>query len=350
MTPKQFLDNLGKGEAQPIYLFLGSELFFRDRCRRALTSAVLGQLDTEAGNYEDLTEVDLRDQNLTTLIDEARTMSLFASARLLIGSRSEALIPRTISTKTVESFEVLRDYAEAPTPGTVLLFEAIDVDFDTRDDKSKIDRLVKLFGDTCAIVEMKRLSAEQMMYESTELANQLNLEISPSLLDDLIEMLGGDMGLLANELEKLSLYVGSDRPVKADDLDLLIPAARRRGVFEFSDALAHGDRVRALYILDTLAEMGVSWPMQVSLIAGLFRQALAMKEEGARTAQRVLSVSKQNGIRMWPPRARQLIEVGRHFSSKQLERALMKLGQADRDLRRERPNDRIIMEQLVVSL
>ena len=105
MTPKQFLDNLGKGEAQPIYLFLGSELFFRDRCRRALTSAVLGQLDTEAGNYEDLTEVDLRDQNLTTLIDEARTMSLFASARLLIGSRSEALIPRTISTKTVASFE-----------------------------------------------------------------------------------------------------------------------------------------------------------------------------------------------------------------------------------------------------
>ncbi len=350
MTPKQFLDNLKKEEPLPIYLFLGSELFFRDRCRSALANVVLGQSDAETGNYKDLTEIDLRDQNLTTLIDEARTMSLFASARLLIGSCSEALIPRRTSTKAVESFEVLHDYAKAPTPGTVLLFEAIGVDFDNRDDKSKIDRLAKLFGDTCAIVEMKRLSAEQMMYESTELAKQLDLEIAPSLLDGLIDMLGGDMGLLANELEKLSLYVGSDRPVKADDLDLLIPAARRRGVFEFSDALAHGDRVRALYILDTLAEMGVSWSMQVNLIAGLFRQALAMKEEGARTAQQVLNVSKKNSIRMWPPRARQLIEVGRHFSPKQLERALMKLGQADRDLRRERPNDRVIMEQLVVSL
>ena len=83
---------------------------------------------------------------------------------------------------------------------------------------------------------------------------------------------------MANELEKLSLYVGNERAVRAEDLELLIPEARRRGVFEFSDALAHGDRVRALDILDTLAETGVSWPMQVNLIAGLFlRWRLALR-------------------------------------------------------------------------
>ena len=53
---------------------------------------------------------------------------------------------------------------------------------------------------------------------------------------------------------------------------------------------------------------------------------------------------------MWPARARQILDVGQKFSRLELERALIALFQADRDLRRERPNDRIIIEQLVVEM
>jgi hypothetical protein len=53
---------------------------------------------------------------------------------------------------------------------------------------------------------------------------------------------------------------------------------------------------------------------------------------------------------MWPARARQIIEVGEKFSRTDLEQALVALFRADRDLRRERPDDRIIIEQLVMSL
>ena len=350
MTAKQFLDRLKKAQPRPVYLFLGNELFYRDRCRQALTRAVLGESAAETASPEGLAEIDLSEQSLAALIDEARTMSLFASARLLVGAQAEATLPRGTGAKAAQPFEALRNYAESPTPGTVVLLEATRFDLSERDDKSKIDRLVKLFGSACEIVEMKRLTADQALRESSARAKQLGLRIDSSSLSDLVEMLGGNMGRLANELEKLSLYVGSEREVLAQDLELLIPEARRRGVFELSDALAHGDRVRALDILDTLAETGVSWPMQVNLIAGLFRQALAMKEQGARTSQQVMTLSSRYGIRMWPSRARQLIEVGRCFSPRRLEKALIRLGQADRDLRRERPNDRVIMEQLVMAL
>lgn len=350
MTPEQFLNSLTKSDPRPLYLFLGSESFFRNRCRCALRRAVLGEFAATTADPEGLSEIDLSDQHLAVLIDKAQTMSLFTTARLLVGSRAEAAIPRGTGAKATESFERLRSYAASPTPGTVLLFEATGVDLDNRDDKSKIDRIVKLFGVTCGIVEMKRLSEAQALRESEKRVKQLGLQIETSVLSDLAEMLGGDMGLLANELEKLSLYVGTERPVRGDDLDLLVPAARRHGIFEFSDALAHGDKVRALDILDTLAETGASWLMQVSLLAGLFRQALAMKEEGAHTVQQVMTIAKENGIRMWLSRARQLIEIGQHFPTSQLERALIRLGEVDRDLRRERPSDRVIMEQLVMFL
>ena len=350
MTAKQFLGSLKKTEPRPVYLFVGNELFYRDRCRQALARAVLGESAGDSANPEGLTEIDLGEQSLAALIDEARTMSLFASARLLVGAQAEAALPRGTGAKGAEPFEELRKYAESPTPGTVVLFESTRFDLGERDDKSKIDRMVKLFGKACEVVEMKRLTADQAVRESSTRAEQLGLRIASSSLSDLVEMLGADMGRLANELEKLSLYVGSEREVQAEDLELLVPEARRRGVFEFSDALAHGDRARALDILDTLAETGVSWPMQVNLIAGLFRQALAMKEQGAGTSQQVMSLSSRHGIRMWPPRARQLIEVGRCFSSPRLAKALIRLGEVDRDLRRERPNDRVIMEQLVMTL
>ena len=350
MTPKQFLDRLKKTGPHSLYLFLGNEPFLRDRCRRALVHAVLGRSAAEIPHPEGLVKIDLSEQPMTSLIDEARTMSLFSPARLLIGSPAEAAVPRGAGAKPVEPFEALRGYAGNPMPATVVLFEASRLDLDERDDKSKVDRLVKLFGPACEIVEIKRLSADQVLREAEERVKQLGLPIDTSTLRDLIEMLSSDMGRLVGELEKLSLYVERDRPIRAEDLELLIPEARRRGVFELSDALAHGDRVRALDILDTLAKAGASWPMQVSLIAGLFRQALAMKEEGAGSAQQVLAVSKRRGIRMWPPRARQVVEIGRHFSSRRLEKALIRLGEADRDLRRERPNDRVIMERLVMLL
>lgn len=350
MTPKQFLNCLKNKELHPAYLFLGNEVFFRDRCRYALTRSVLGESTKQTSNCEGLAEIDLSDQHLSVLIDEARAMSLFSRARLLIGSRADTLIPRGTGVKTNKLPSILRSYVENPTPGTVLLFEITSVDLDSRDDRARIDRTERFFGAFCEIVELRRLSTNQAVRESMEYANQLDLQMEPGLVSSLVETLGNDMGLLANELEKLSLYVGSERLVRDDDLDLLTSAARRRGVFEFSDALAHGDKIRALDVLDALAETGGSWPMQVNLIAGLFRQALAMQEAGAKTVQQIMVISKKNGIRMWPPRARQLIEIGRHFSAKQLEWTLVKLGDIDRDLRRERPNDRVIMEQLVISL
>ena len=91
MKPKQFLERLGRSVATPAYLFLGNEGFFRDRCRQALVEAVLGNRDPETGSPEGLIEIDLSEQPFNRLLDEARTLSLFAPRRLLIGRNAEAV-------------------------------------------------------------------------------------------------------------------------------------------------------------------------------------------------------------------------------------------------------------------
>ncbi len=94
MTPKQFLRQIEKPPLKPAYLLLGNELFYRDRCRRTLIRTVLGDAAVEAGAPEGLIEIDLSEQPLSRLIDEARTLSLFASARVIVGTSAEAVLPR----------------------------------------------------------------------------------------------------------------------------------------------------------------------------------------------------------------------------------------------------------------
>src|SRR5580700_10037602 len=91
MTPAQFLARAQRREVAPAYLFLGPEAYQRRRAREALLSAVLGQADRESS----LTQYDLAETALAEVIDDARTLSLFAAERVLIAGNAEAVLPRT---------------------------------------------------------------------------------------------------------------------------------------------------------------------------------------------------------------------------------------------------------------
>lgn len=353
MKPGEFLGRLQRSSPKPAYLFLGNEGFFRDRCRQALVGAILGDRSSAGGSTEGLVEVDLSEQTLDQFLNEARTLSLFAPRRLIIGLNAESSLPRRLSsdsgTKSSDT-ESLAAYLTDPVDGVVLLFEATRYDWTDRIDKGKLERVAKFYSAVSETVELTRLTSQETVSAAVQLSKELKLNVEQPILTELAEMLGNDMVRLASELEKLALYTSDGQKITTQELELLIPEARQRGTFEFSDALARKNRTRALDVLDTLAKNGEYWPMQINLLAGLFRQALAAKEGGIRNSSELMKQFQQNGIRMWPSRARQVLDIARRFSQGELENALTSLFQADKDLRRERPGDRIIMEQLVVKL
>lgn len=344
MKPKAFQQSLKAGKPGSGYLFLGPEIFFRDRCRKALREAVLGQ------DEEGLLEIDLKEQPLTKLFDETKTLSLFAADRLIIGRNAEGALPRGRSKAATEQQQQIADYFANPTPGVVVLFECTRFDPADRDEKSKLDRVAKFFAAVPETVELERLSPSDSLRGAALLANKKELNIDNESLAELVELLGYDMARIDSELEKLALFAEKGEQVGRAQIETLVPEARQTGVFELTDALSRKDRQRSLEILDVLAKSGAYWPMQVTLLASLFRQALAVKEIGGTNSRAVATELGKHGVRVWPGRAQQLIGVARKFSVRDLEGALTALFEADRDLRRERPDDRLIMERLVVQL
>ena len=347
MKPAALIQSLRKGaKLKAGYLFLGAEPFYRNRCRQAVQAAALGEAPDETA----LVTIDLRERPLTALINEARTQSLFAADRLVIGRNAELALPRVVGAAAKAAAKPLREYFADPAPGTVILLEAVRYDAQDREERQKLERVGKFFADVPERIELEALTGAEAQYIGKVLAQRMGLSIAPPVLAELVEMLGADAFRLENELQKLALYAGKGSGITSDDLETLVPEARQSGLFEFSEALGARDRKRALGVLDTMSRAGMYWPMQLTLLASLLRQALAAKELGASGSRQIATALGAAGFRIWPSRAQQLEGVAARFGVGELRAALVAVFEADRGLRSSRPDDRIVMELLVMKL
>lgn len=351
MTPAQFLARLKRREIPPVCLFLGQEGWNRKRCREALVAA-LGAPERQ----------DASQNTLSALVDDARSMSLFASERFIFVSNAEAAMPRSSRASVVSpdseeeedpeappapgGASPLEAYIKDPTPGVTLVFEASRWDFEG-DDKARTDRLRKFYSAIPDVVEFRRFSLDDARIETDRIAKAANLKLDPAAAEALVEALAGDVGRIAVEIEKLSLY---GKPVTAEDLSSLVPDARQSTIFALVNALGRRDRPRALDALDALVREGEYLPLALTFLATQFRMALAAKEANLRSAGQVQGHFQRSGIPMWGSRAEQVAQTATKFSKDQLERGLRLIFETDRDLRSARPDDRTVVENFVVKL
>ena len=350
MTAGQLLARVKKRDFPPAVLLLGPEAYERRRIKEALTSAF-----AEGA----VAQLDLAEMSLAAILDDARALSLFASDRLIWVVNAEAPLPKTAKASEEDDPEAesgagggdaapLAAYLRDPTPGVVLVFEAMRFDFEG-DDKRKQDRVRKFYTALREVVELRRFAAHEARAEGESLARRAGLSIQPEALDLLVESLGADIARIAVEIEKLALYAGA-RTISTDDIANLVPDARATTIFALVNAIGRRDRMRSLELLDTLTGEGIYLPLALAFLSTQFRLAMAAREAGLKSAQQVQSHFTQRGVPMWGSRADQVWQTVGKFGKPQLERAMKLISEADRALRDARPDDRIVMEQFLMKL
>jgi DNA polymerase-3 subunit delta len=354
MQPAQFLARVKKGELPAVCLFLGAEAYYRQRCRVALIEAHLG--DQREGA---ITQYDAGETPLVEIIDDARALSLFASSRVILVIAAEAALPRVGRAAAEDgdddapaasaSDDVLSSYVKDPSPGVLLVFEASRFDLDG-EDKKKSERVRKFYAAIPEVVEFKRMSADEARVELMGMAKRLNVRIDAAAAGMLVESLAADTTRIATELEKLSLFAGSERAITVDDIVELVPDARETTIFNLVNAMGRGDRARSLAQLDILCREGEYLPLALAFLSTQFRQALVAQKAGLRTPQQVQSYFSKAGVAIWGSGAERVAQTAQKFSREQLESGMKLIFEADRDLRSARPDDRIVMEQFVIRL
>jgi DNA polymerase-3 subunit delta len=183
-----------------------------------------------------------------------------------------------------------------------------------------------------------------------DLAGEAGLQIGLSEIGLLVDSLAADASRVAAEIEKLRLYAGTSRRITQNDIARLVPNAQASNIFALVSALGRGDRKRSLLSLDALLREGEYLPLALTFLATQFRLAMVAHEANLRSTQQIQAHFTKQGIRMWRDRAEQVNQTLAAFPGEKLGQAIDKVFHADRGLRDARPDDRVVMEELVLSL
>ena len=328
-------------------MFFGAELYQLGLCRRALIERVLAPEERESG----VERHDVAESSLAAVLDDARSLSLFATNRVIWASGAEAALPRGRAASSEEGSpaQELANYIRNAAPGTVLVFESSRYDFEG-EDRAKLERVQKFYSAIPDIVEFRPYTLETARALAQDLAKEAGLAIGLPEIGLLVESLGADASRIASEIEKLRLYASTNRKINAADIARLVPNAQASNIFELVSALGRGDRKRSLDRLDTLLREGEYLPLALTFLATQFRLAMVAHEAGLRTAQQIQAYFTKQGIRVWRDRAEQIYQTLAAFPGEKLAQAIERVFLADKALRDARPDDRVVMEELVFSL
>ncbi len=348
----RFVSEVKTRKLRPAYVFLGDEAFFRKRCREAILEHLV---PPEVRDFS-LYEMDLAETELAEVLDRARTPSLMAPFQVFFVRGVKTLYGRG---SHQEAFAAIRQYVENPNPDAVLIFIAdhVSIPADLRRmelaDRDRYERIRETLGEFCGVVELARVEEGEAVRWVIEAGAAQDVKVETDAARELVDALGGDMMLIANELEKLILYVGEKKRVTLGDVETLVLAAKQRSLYELTDAISAKDRARSLAVLDAILSSGDGDEAAIGhlyMLAKTFRQMLVILERRVRDSRALWQVLWQ-GFRVPPFAAEDVIRQARRYKSRrELTGALRLIARADLALRSNPPSKRLVLEKLVLDL
>lgn len=118
--------------------------------------------------------------------------------------------------------------------------------------QEQVDRWAKLVAHAGGMAAKLDLSPEESVGALTARAAESGKKLSKELATKLTQMLGGQTGLALAEVEKLVLYIGSDKAISEEAIDALVIPEIDYNIFQLSDGVFRGDPRFALKQLQLL--------------------------------------------------------------------------------------------------
>ncbi|MCE5272210.1 DNA polymerase III subunit delta [bacterium] len=279
------------------------------------------------------------DLNLEKLVTVLDTPPMMAPRRVVL--------LRDLEKAALPAKEFLSNWAVRPGSGTLLVLAA--------GERVRIDRK-KASPKWAARLEEHAASALFWPLKEPELMRWLGwqAERRGKSLDsrasfELYARLGGDLDRLADEIEKLSVYCGARLEITRQDV-LDLSAYQTGGtVFDWLDALAGGETLKAISLARHLLTAGESAVGALALATGHYTTLLKVRRMNAARIP-AEQIKRSLGLAQRPPEAvKAVFAQAAARSQASLERALALLLEADRRLKTSSLPDNILLESLIID-
>jgi DNA polymerase-3 subunit delta len=176
-------------------------------------------------------------------------------------------------------------------------------------------------------------------------------DIGGSITDEAAQLLagfvGGDLRVLANEVDKLATYAGPGQAIDVADVEALVSQASEASIFACVDAVAQGDRRAALSSLAVLLEGGEKPERVLALVARQVRLLLQARDLSMRGEDQE-AIGRALGVPPYP--LRKVLDQMRLFQVETLEGMLRRVLEADVQVKTGELESRLALELLIAEL
>jgi len=242
------------GLPAPGYFFFGGEMYLAEVFVRDLQARLI---PPDVPDFH-LDVFHLDETRWADLLDTARTMPFFFSPwRIVIvrfpekAGESDRGPEKEMKLVPAADMKLLKAYFASPPSRTVMT-----IIYPGRVKKGHA--LVRFFSSLRGVVprEVKPLKDGDVGRWLEAKARSLGKAVTPDASKRLLEIVGSDLRLMDNEVEKLAVYVGEKKIIDIDDVNQATAWVREFNPFELDNSLEKADLRECLLVLDNLFKAG----------------------------------------------------------------------------------------------
>jgi DNA polymerase III subunit delta len=321
------LDRSLREGLRPLYLLLGPEIYLRRVASQTITETALSRTMLREFN-----------ESAFSLLSDQVQAAVAAAEQLPMMSETRVVRIRDFARLREADEDILIRYLNNPSPSTVMIFVADDLD--------KRKKSSKVLLDTCTVVEFSPLKDAEAKAWAKSRLKELKVSADDQVLSELIRLVGTDVQTLANELDKLASAAAATSRITLDHVDELIGRSRELSNFELADHLMAGNRKKALETLHRLLEDGAEPVMLVGLIAGNYHRLALGKHLLARGGREEVF----RNISLPPFKRDSYISTLQRSTATKIARGIQLTAATDLAIKTSQATPRLQLEMLVCEL
>ena len=321
MKFKDFMEALKIGELKHVFLLAGAEGYYIDRAREVILSRLF---DSKSARNEGMTVLDCDDKiDLSEIISVIDTAPLFVEKNVVLVKNTTLFKSRsTDEDKSDRKVEELSAVLKNMLDSNYVIFTASEAP----DKRKKIYKALDKVG---AVLEAEPLRSYQLEPWLNDKLKALKMTMDYDARQYFIGTAGlmpeVSLGLLDNELDKVSLYVRSNRITKAE-LEKVLASLPEISNFALMDAINEKNFGKAMKLLSMQNGEVKNVMITMTLLARHVRLLLRAKHFMSKGVR-----GKELGepLKLNPFIAQKTGEASKKFSQEALEEALIDLADAD---------------------
>lgn len=248
----QIMLDIGRRLYKPVYFLCGEEPYYIDLISDKIEATVLDEGEREFNQ----TVIYGKDTDLSSIIAQAKQFPMTSEYQVVIVKEAQNLKELNKSADDEDDEKPLGksngaaqllQYVQQPQASTILVF---CYKYKTLDKRSSVAKAIQK---NAVYLEFKPLYDSQLPDWINSYIKEKKLSIHPKATLLLAESLGNDLSKIANEINKLTINLKEGTEITAELVQENIGISKEYNIFEFQDALAKKDVLKANRIINFFA-------------------------------------------------------------------------------------------------